>query len=172
MPRTDPLAWFNDENLKADVMKRLRAHRAADDIIKGTYQRAAEDSPLGYRGCAIGCTLPKMSDDDTDRLEYGDGSWHQAIEDTYGIPARVARWIDNEFESLPVEDAGDFAVTVIDAIPVGADLFALLRNVRYAAGGEGSWCWTCNSTHQPLLAPNTATDLIDLLASAPIGHQS
>lgn len=151
-------AWHGRPELKAEVMDRLRAHRAADEIVQGLYQQSDPDSPNGYRGCAIGCTLPKQSTAERDALN-GDGAWktfgwHKRIEAEYGIPIYVAQMIDRTFEGLPVSMAGDFAVTVADAIPVGADL-----------SGASSEC-----DHYPRFYNSTmrAAWLIELLSNAPV----
>jgi len=110
------LAWHNNPDLKIEVVDRLQQHRAEDSIIKGVYQQLSPELASGYRGCAIGCTLP--------HLEREPSSWHGRVEDMYGIPRTVARLIDGIFENLPTGDDqhARFAVEVIEAVPVGADL--------------------------------------------------
>ena len=110
------LAWHNSPDLKAEVITRLRQHRTEDSIVKGRYQELDPHVASGYRGCAIGCTLPHLDQDPA--------SWHARVEELYGIPRTVAWLIDGIFENLPtVDDAhATFAVGVIDAVPVGADL--------------------------------------------------
>jgi hypothetical protein len=127
-PPARPIAWHGRPDLKAEVGARLRAHRVADEIVQGHYQRES-NTPNGYVGCALGCTLPLYSA--STRREYNCATgfqhgWWKRIEDEYGIPARVAKLIDNTFEAQPTfEAAADFAVAVIDAVPVGADLDAI-----------------------------------------------
>jgi hypothetical protein len=50
------------------------------------------------------------------------GGWHGEVERQYGIPERVGHIIDSTFEHLKAPAHAAFAVEVIDAIPVGADL--------------------------------------------------
>jgi hypothetical protein len=122
------LAWHNNPNLKQEVMQRLRDHRAADEIVRGIYQAYAPNSENGYRGCAIGCTLPRQDinsyTDEGDEIESPNAGWHGEVEHLYGIPRPIGRLIDGLFESLPTvnDQHAEFAVAVIDAIPVGADL--------------------------------------------------
>lgn len=124
MTTTTVLAWHSNPDLKDEVLARLRAHRAADAIVQGRYQQYAPHLAVGYRGCAIGCTLPLQDltglvGDDVRDPECG---WHAEVERLYGIPQSVGHLIDRTFEGLPLEEAGDFAVTVVQAVPVGADL--------------------------------------------------
>jgi hypothetical protein len=120
-----PRAWHSNPALKAEVMERLRAHRAADSFIQGFYQLADPKHVTGYRGCALGCTLPKLSRKDFAALESRDDGrpWWERIEREYGIPAEVAGLIDYIFEEQDsFVEAADFAVAVIEAVPVGAEL--------------------------------------------------
>jgi len=119
-------AWHNSPDLKTQVVDRLRQHRAADEIVHGVYQELDPDTASGYRGCAIGCTLPAQPSynvDGIDQITPGQG-WHAQVEAEYGIPATIAHLIDGIFEALPTDrgEHADFAVAVIEAIPVGADL--------------------------------------------------
>lgn len=119
---TTMLAWHGRAGLKAEVVARMKAHRAADDFIQGHYQIADTDSPLGYRGCALGCTLPK--------IEGGlPRTLLEEVELQYGIHRHVADLIEDIFEGVDEEDAGDFAVAVIKAIPVGADLSRIVERL-------------------------------------------
>lgn len=118
-------AWRNNPDLKAEVVARMRAHRAADEIVRGVYQLPDSDTASGYRGCALGCTLPLLDDETRNQYDlYPSGPlWWARIETEYGIPAPVAELIDDTFESQDeFEEAAAFAVDVIEAIPVGADL--------------------------------------------------
>jgi hypothetical protein len=153
-------AWHGDAALKEEVLTRLWAHRAADTIVRGLYQQYAPRFATGYRGCAIGCTLPLQEPEPCncpafhDVAEPGAG-WHGQVETLYGIPMRVAKIIDEIFESTaPHAAAGDFAVAVIEAIPVGADLSQVAS--RWADGDEAEG---------PV---DDAGLLIHLLATAPV----
>jgi hypothetical protein len=114
-----PLAWLGDPGLKEEVVLRMKEHRAEDSIIQGHYQLHAPELASGYKGCLLGCTLPKMRQDHTLMLM----GWHERVEDLYGIPADVAALLEAVFENMSSFDkAADFAVESIEAIPVGADL--------------------------------------------------
>ena len=144
-------AWHGSADLKAEVMARLRAHRAADEIVQGVYQI---NDDYGYRGCAIGCTLPELSEDECRELDAGDMySWHRRVEREYGIPWIIAWRIDQTFELFfDHKEAGKFAVDVIDAIPVGADLSSVFKQFP----------------HLDETIEDYAAWLIDALANAPI----
>lgn len=141
---TPPRAWHGDPALKAEVLGRLRAHRADDEIVQGTYQRLSPDTASGYRGCAIGCTLPRQALDHdihgeiTGILEPDADGWHGEVERLYGIPEWIGMRIDWAFEDLPAEDCAEFAVAVIDAIPVGADLDAMALKLPYPDAVDAS----------------------------------
>jgi hypothetical protein len=123
-------AWFGDPLLKDRTVALMKRHRELDHFYQGLYQ-AMPGSPE-FKGCAVGCLVQTsklgwMSDsqlglyfDGTDRNE---GLWHLAVEEQFGIPAYVAAQIDNLFEHQDnFQDAGKFAVAVVEAISVGADL--------------------------------------------------
>lgn len=140
------LAWFGDPALKERVVLKMKEHRAKDEIVRGTYQDFfVYDKELGrdvltlpteegvapegstYKGCAVGCTLPPISQ----KYDDGDFNWHQEVEKHYGIDSYVAWLIDEIFESQDTfEEAAQFAVDVIEAIPVGADL-SWFEETRY-----------------------------------------
>jgi hypothetical protein len=134
-------AWFGDPALKEEALLRLKEHRAQDRLIQGWYQAHEKDIkdpywsrryfPEGttveeYKGCAIGCTLPYQEDlASQGGLAIDDlpDRWYQRLQDIYNIDFDVARLIDDFFEAQDnFEDAAVFAVDVIEAIEVGADL--------------------------------------------------
>jgi hypothetical protein len=120
------LSWHNNPALKAGVLERMREHRRQDTIIQGAYQRFAPDKAIGYRGCAIGCTLPvqpEISIHHATREPMRPAlGWHKEVENEYGIPSLFGHLIDHVFECLPKGEHAEFAVDVIEAIPVGKDL--------------------------------------------------
>jgi hypothetical protein len=101
------IAFHNDPAIKAALVAQLEAHYAADEIIKGTYW---EDG----KGCAVGCCVHSAD--------------HGLLETRYGIPKQIAHLMDEIFESLPNEQAKDFPLAVIKAIPVGADLSKVINH--------------------------------------------
>ena len=64
-------AFHNDPAIKEKYLSRVRAHRAADELIRGTGWD-------GHRGCAIGCTLESY-----DHARY-------PIE--LGVPEQIRTW--------------------------------------------------------------------------------
>lgn len=116
-------AWHGSQALKARIVARMKTHREADNFIQGDYQRIDPAAALGYRGCAIGCALDRQPVDSLGRGATPARGWHGELEHEFGIPADVARQIDDCFESFDDKaEARDFAVRVLEAIPVGADL--------------------------------------------------
>jgi hypothetical protein len=86
---------------KAAILAQIRAHRLADQIVKGEYW---EDG----KGCAVGCTIHS-----SDHAEY---------ETRFGIPQMLAWLEDRIFEGLPNAEAMLWPERFMDAINVGADL--------------------------------------------------
>ncbi len=101
------IAYHNDPAVKEFYLARVRASRAADDIIHGSYGHAANSH---WRGCAVGCTLHDP-----------DGN-HAAYETELGVPRILANLEDGIFESLPLARSLDWPLEFLQAIPVGADL--------------------------------------------------
>lgn len=159
-------AWHSDPDLKARVVAKMKQHRAQDEFIQGDYQvdYASSDETATYKGCAIGCTLPYISREERARRSCTEGrpedfDWHQEIEKEYGIPKLVARLIDNIFEAQEgFEEAGDFAVAVIEAIPVGADLSGIACEGWPFCGQ----CFDCRHGGE------YAVEFIEALAKAPV----
>lgn len=63
-------AFHNDHSIKEKYLARVKAHREADNLIRGT---GWEDG----KGCAIGCTLEAYN--------------HSLYPDELGIPTWLAR---------------------------------------------------------------------------------
>lgn len=163
------LAWHSDPDLKDEVVARMKHHRAQDEFIRGQYQKWAPETASKYRGCALGCTLPYIKQRDARSITFS-----KEVQKRYGISFLVADMIDNIFEGLPnVEAAADFAVAVIETIPVGADLSGI------ACGGcdcncgqctkECGTCFECTSTTSIWEDPEGYRDrLLVALAQAPV----
>ena len=103
-------AFHGDPKVKEKYVGRVKAHRKADQIIKGQYWEEG-------KGCAVGCTIH--------------GSDHQAYETELGIPVELAYLQDCLFEDLPNEEAQNFPVDFLESIPVGADLDLVLHQFLY-----------------------------------------
>ena len=95
------LAFHGDKAIKSKYLRRVVAHRRADELIRGV---GWEDG----RGCAVGCTLNQYS--------------HSQYQIELGIPEVIAHLEDNLFESLPEKLAMTWPSRFLRAIPVGADL--------------------------------------------------
>lgn len=100
-PKTIMQSFHNDPKTKEKYLNRVKAHAAADEIIKGQYWENG-------KGCAVGCTIH--------------GSNHQAYETQLGIPEWLARLEDQLFESLPNGKAKLFPQAFLSAISVGVNL--------------------------------------------------
>lgn len=111
----DKGAWHGDPELKAAAIQRMKEHREDDSIVQGIYQMRDPSKALGYKGCALGCMVREQA-------KPHDVTFALLIEETYGIPDNVAPAIDDAFETLDFKDCAEFAVAVVEAIPVGADL--------------------------------------------------
>jgi hypothetical protein len=128
-------AWHNSPELKAEVLARMLQHRVEDSIVQGQWQEFAPELASQYRGCLIGCTLPKNK---VLVVEPGCGVENcncaavktiamydnpiKEVETQYGILLSIGRLVERVFEALPVEKAAWFAVAFIEAVPVGVDL--------------------------------------------------
>lgn len=94
-------AYHGSEAEKQQILTQLRAHRLADELVKGLYWRDG-------KGCAIGCTLHTA-----DHMEY---------EKRFGIPVMVAFLEDSIFEGLPNEVALEWPERLMTAIMPGTNL--------------------------------------------------
>jgi len=99
---TENIAYRNSEQLKADTLAQLDAHRRVNELVRGTYWD-------GHRGCAIGC------------MAHSGDSPHPELANRLGIPEQILHLIDVTFERLPANWL-DWPTRVMSAIPVGADL--------------------------------------------------
>jgi len=100
-------AFTNTIVTKAQAVASMEAHRAADQITQGVYWQDG-------KGCAVGCMIHDFRPGSEDR--------HGLFPELFGIPTEIARLTDTIFEKLPNEDAKDFPLAFIVAIPEGADL--------------------------------------------------
>lgn len=135
------LAWHNDPALKAAAVERMRQHREADDFIQGEYLSVkgeqwydedgySHDRDPGhpYRGCFHGCLTTDLllaEGKTLDEIEES-ASWHRAARRLFGFPLALGAALDTWFEKCDtLEEASRYAVAITEAIPVGADLYAL-----------------------------------------------
>jgi hypothetical protein len=106
MNMADLIAFHCKAEVKAKYLKRVRAHRAADEIVRGTYW--SKDGDGVFRGCAVGCTLHSGA--------------HKDYETELGIPRVLAYLEDGIFEGLPKERALAWPEEFLASPQVGADL--------------------------------------------------
>lgn len=112
-------AFFGEPKLKEAVMTRLEQHRRLDQFVQGIYFEAG-------RGCHLGC------------LTHSNDSSQKATERLFGIPERVAYWLEAVFEGLPSARCAWWAIEGTRAIPVGADLsLAHHRLAEWLLGDSG-----------------------------------
>ena len=92
------LAFHKTSVSKVDVLRQLRAHTKADEIIKSQYWQDG-------KGCAIGCTIHSGN--------------HAEYEPRFGIPQMLARLEDCIFEGLPNGKAKAWPVRFMSAVEPG-----------------------------------------------------
>ena len=95
------LTFHGRQELKDQRIAQVRAHREADQLVKGIYWEKG-------KGCAVGCTVH--------------GNDHRAYEIELGIPVELAFLEDLIFEELPNGQAMLWPERFLQAIPVGVDL--------------------------------------------------
>ncbi len=113
MSDTKLISFKGDEKLKALLLEEIVKHRAADEIVQGSY--GGKSGPW----CAVGCAVHSLNV----RLDkdYNTGD-HSVYETELGIPRVLAKLEDRIFEGLKPELAKDFPQRFIEAVPVGVDL--------------------------------------------------
>lgn len=146
------LAWLGDPSLKEEVVLRMKEHRAEDSIVQGHYQEYAPELASQYKGCLLGCTLPQMRVDNADEIV----AWHHEVERLYGIPVPVACLLEDLFENMDFDEAADFAVESIEAIPTGADL------------ADAVTYWFSDYQKMPWSGEKHKAKVLDLLRNAPV----
>lgn len=102
-------AFHGDPAIKATYLARVRAHRAADELIQGRYWREG-------RGGAVGCTVEKSVGAEA------------AYEDELGIPRQLAELEYRFFEGMSNGKAQEWPERFLLAIPVGADLGLVIEH--------------------------------------------
>jgi hypothetical protein len=149
---TITLAWHGDPALKAEALASMQAHRAADEIMQGSYLFGDTAAAAGYRGCFHGClTADKLiAESGVDRAAFVRGidfnrrsvQWHAEGQRIWGIPEELGAALDHTFEMLTEPAHAAFAVDAIEAMPVGADLSQVVDRtiVDFLADPErGAW---------------------------------
>ena len=112
-------AFHGKPELKAEILGKLRVHRAADDIIRG--EGYGDSDAAHFRGCAVGCTLHAAGETNVET--------HRLYEPRLGLPAWLAHLSDGIFQGMSGDHAS-FPVQLINAIPVGANLDTALHRIH------------------------------------------
>ncbi len=109
------LTYHNNKKIKSSIVAEMKKHQKNDQFIKGSYSKMNGK----FKGCAVGCAIDSFNI----RLgkAYKNDS-HKAFEEAIGVPEWLARLQDGVFENLPDGESSQFAVDLLDAIPVGVDL--------------------------------------------------
>lgn len=92
------ISFHGSQEIKDKYVARLKEHRRLDQIVHGTGYD-------GSRTLAAGRTLDSYN--------------HASYEKELGLPEWVAHLEDRIFEGIPIEDAPQFALDFLVAIPVG-----------------------------------------------------
>ena len=95
------IAFHGKAAIKKKYLRRIRAHMAADELVKGVYWENGH-------GCGVGCTIHSNQ--------------HENYEPELGIPWQLAVIEDNLFEMLPNAQAMTWPDRFLTAITPGADL--------------------------------------------------
>ena len=160
MTKMKNMAWMGDPGLKEQVLLKMKQHRVEDSIVQGKYQEFDPVLASQYRGCLIGCTLPRRVTLNPDPVNYH-STWHESVRRRYGIPIRLVYLLESIFEGLPEGRCADFAVESIEAIPVGANLNWVVEEWDKF---EGDADWVSYSQMEE--------ELFKLLRSAPVPEPS
>ena len=106
----------NDPKLKSALLREVRKHEKADQIIQGTYGK--ENGK--WRGCAVACSLRSLAIVRGEELQT-EYNTHEHYEKYLGVSQTIARLEDTLFEGMTKKEAKKFPAKFISAIPVGAD---------------------------------------------------
>jgi hypothetical protein len=153
------LAWHGSAELKADAVARMRAHREADTFIQGSYLEHDPRAARKYRGCFHGCLTTEVLAAErgvpVEEIRGYETRWCRAAKRLFGIPYSLADAFENVFERQEsFKSAGEFAVEVTEAIPVGADLSGVLEaaTTSRCSCGCTAGIWTAESLIEALKA--------------------
>ena len=118
------VAYGGSQKLKDELLAKLRAHREADTLVKGTYWAKANG---GFKGRPVGCLL----EESTPR--------HERYESEWGIPAQLAWLEDGIFETLPDDLSQAWPERFMGAIEPGADLSHVWPRFAIWLMVDGEW---------------------------------
>ncbi len=113
-------AWHNNPEVKDFYVSRMRAHIAADQLIRGVGWNSRQ-----HKGCAVGCTLHSYH--------------HAAYETELGWPEELAHLEDTIFENLPNGEHIKWPLQLMEAVPVGVDLASAMIRIKVRILREVGW---------------------------------
>jgi hypothetical protein len=122
-------SWLASPPLKDAAVAEVRGHRAAGTLVRRRDQpvRAEADGRFqgGFHVCLTARRLAVDRGVTVARLLANGGEdidWLDESERLWGIARIAGALLDRCFEQVPAAEAADFAVTAVQAIPVGANL--------------------------------------------------
>jgi hypothetical protein len=109
------LAFHGKRTLKVAMLREVRKHENADQIVAGHY--GMENGK--WTGCAVGCSIRSLALIQKRKLDTSD---HMLFESEAGVPVMLARLQDTLFEGLPESERVSFPRKFWTAIQPSADL--------------------------------------------------
>ena len=110
------LKTFSGDVKKEVLLKEIKKHRLADEIVQGTYGKKQGDK---FLACGVGCSIHSINAIRGKRYQTSN---HKVYETELGIPEWLARLEDTIFEGLPEDKAKLWPEQFIKAIPEGINL--------------------------------------------------
>jgi hypothetical protein len=141
-------AFFDKKKRKKKIVKRAKVHKNMGRIKQGTYGdfEVVAAGTAEFRGCAVGCLTQPISkstivDGFTDEWELNrfmkqighkgaiaqterkmGGNPYSKLEEKFNFSEELSRVIDAVFEQLSPQEAKEWPLRIVEAIPVGADI--------------------------------------------------
>ena len=119
------LAFHNDAQIKQQAVARAIDDRRQDRFVKGRWLERSEDQS-DVRGCHIGgLSRYYMNPDKAMSDDVVLDHWRfRAIERGLGLPVSWLNMFERLYENMPLAKAATLSESLLEAIPVGADLEA------------------------------------------------
>lgn len=106
-------AFTNTTHTKESALRLAQLHYDADAFLAGTYGKG-EYGTAEFKGCLVGC--------------MANGN-HKDFEELFGIPEHLAMLFERTFEGVTPERRKGLTLEILNAIPEGADLNDVWRQV-------------------------------------------
>jgi len=156
-------AFYGDAELKQRFVERAKMHRAADEIVRGTYwstKYGESGERAGFQGCAVGC------------LSHASEEAHRVLSRLTNVPQAIYQLTDYLFENRNLDGHKDLPLAVMEAIPVGSDqshthyriLARLLENSYMLAGGEARRNKVIALLRDPAIDPKEKLEAVNKIA--------